>query len=804
MGRGVDLGYFLGILRKRWLLMLIVAAVATAGGMYYRASQIPVYEAGATIKILRQRPRATSADVSFAFEEDQVFFNTQYTLLRTQLEWGDKALDRAAVKVLDRMEIPWEADPEGAGRVAAQRLTGADRQASYDVMQGRSRDGEFRSIEGEEEIPEKLRIALDSVRRDVVHGVWNLTVDSFLAGVQAAPVPGTYLATISFRATDPNVAVLFANLYGELYRDLSRELRAKTVEEEIKFISDRRKELEDELKTAMGNLSEFRGEHPELASGTHVNLAQAEADAIAQKTQSLETELILRRAGEEHLLAMLEASGLLVRAEPEKAPVGIVFAGPSPEKDLHTFLGENLKIQGNAVVSADENVSLFRSRVRGLEEERYSLPPDLTAESFQVRRLRERLQKAQRELGVQVEAAIVRYLGDGFRIRLTIEDLDDRYGEVSVHALARGRLNAKLMELNEEVQEQRAEKEALDQKVEAYLRLKEAKNQQAGGGLLTVQNIELERAARLKDATKIRPNTPMISVLTVLGAITLALGAAFLAEYMDDTIKSKQDLQRIAEVPDIGAIPYMSEKNLSNRCKAVHEEPRSVAAEAFRSLRTGILFSRRDREIQTMLVTSSGPGEGKTTVSVNLATTMAQASKGRVLLIDADLRQPRVHHGLGIDGSVGFTNCLVGNMDLEEAVQETEIENLYVLTSGPTPPNPAELLGGDKTKELLEQACASYGKVILDTPPLVAVTDTCLLAPQVEGVFLVVSVGKTSWRLVGHAREALEAVGAKISATILNSVSARHKSYGAHYGYGYGYGATEADGKDKAAQNLPT
>lgn len=209
--------------------------------------------------------------------------------------------------------------------------------------------------------------------------------------------------------------------------------------------------------------------------------------------------------------------------------------------------------------------------------------------------------------------------------------------------------------------------------------------------------------------------------------------------------------------------------------------PKSPISEQYRTVRTNIQFSSIDKDLKSILVTSSGPEEGKSTVTANLAVAYAQQGK-RILLVDADLRKPTAHYTFRLNNLVGLSNVLVGENVLEEAADQTEIESLDVLTSGPIPPNPAELLGSRRMEALLKEALLSYDMVIFDTPPVIAVTDAQILANLVDGSILVVRSGKTEIEPAQRAKEALEPAKAKLLGTVLNG---RVKS-AANYYYYYG------------------
>jgi capsular exopolysaccharide synthesis family protein len=196
--------------------------------------------------------------------------------------------------------------------------------------------------------------------------------------------------------------------------------------------------------------------------------------------------------------------------------------------------------------------------------------------------------------------------------------------------------------------------------------------------------------------------------------------------------------------------------------------PRSPISEQYRTIRTNIQFSSIDDEIRSIMVTSSGPGEGKSTTAANLAVVFAQQGK-RVLLVDGDLRKPTVHYTFGLPNSFGLTNVLTRQVPLEEAVKPSSEELLSVLTSGPIPPNPAELLGSRGMKEFMEAAQAQFDLIIFDTPPVLAVTDAQVLSNQCDGTIFVISSGKTETDSAQKAKELLEAAKAKILGVIINN-----------------------------------
>jgi len=261
------------------------------------------------------------------------------------------------------------------------------------------------------------------------------------------------------------------------------------------------------------------------------------------------------------------------------------------------------------------------------------------------------------------------------------------------------------------------------------------------------------------------PNTRLNLIVGLLGGAILGVGGALLRTKLDDRVRGEADLRDITDVPLLGGITFdqdATKKPLLTQAK--HQSPR---AESFRQLRTNLQFANVGGTARTALITSSLPGEGKTTTSINLAIALAQAGQS-VCLIDGDLRRPMVGEYLGLDRNAGLTTALLGQTDVGDLIQPWGEDKMYVLTSGQIPPNPSELLGSKGMSDLLLRLEEAFDTVIIDAPPLLPVTDAAVLSQHVGGVLLVIGAQKVQRTDLAKSLNALEMVGAKLLGVVLN------------------------------------
>ena len=289
------------------------------------------------------------------------------------------------------------------------------------------------------------------------------------------------------------------------------------------------------------------------------------------------------------------------------------------------------------------------------------------------------------------------------------------------------------------------------------------------------------------NARRVRPEPVSAGMSAAVVGLVLGVALAFLFEYLDESIKTKEDIQRAvgSKVPVLATIPLIAEWRDRAKPEVVSlTAPRSSAAEAYRALRTSVQFAGLENPVNVIAITSPTAGEGKTTALANLAVVVAGAGR-RVVMLDCDLRRPRIHSFFGLSNEVGFTSWIIGDAPLSAALQEVPgIRRLSLMASGPIPPNPSELLSSRRFPELVRTLQSEGALVLIDTPPLLPVTDAAVIARSIDLVFMVTMAGRGTRKHLRQAMEILNQVDAPLGGLVLNGVESDRQSYyeGSYYG----------------------
>ena len=301
----------------------------------------------------------------------------------------------------------------------------------------------------------------------------------------------------------------------------------------------------------------------------------------------------------------------------------------------------------------------------------------------------------------------------------------------------------------------------------------------------TVDNIAVTTPA-LTPIAPIRPRTLTNTLLAAIVGAMLAFGVAFLIEYLDDTIHDSEQVRDLLGLATLGAILRVRPRDNPEAALVTLDKKHSPIAEGYRVLRTNIQFSGVDEPVRALLITSASPQEGKSTTTANLAVTLAQADQ-RVILVDTDLRRPTAHKLFNLSNNVGITSALMQRADeaADAVLQDTAVSGLRVLTSGPLPPNPSELLGSERMRHLVERLRSQCDVLIFDSPPVMAAADAAILSTLVDGTLLVIDADSTRRAEALRAQETLAKVGGRLLGVVLNKLGERSSGYYSYYYYYY-------------------
>jgi tyrosine-protein kinase Etk/Wzc len=307
---------------------------------------------------------------------------------------------------------------------------------------------------------------------------------------------------------------------------------------------------------------------------------------------------------------------------------------------------------------------------------------------------------------------------------------------------------------------------------------------------MNVGNVRIVEEATLPEKP-IRPKKLQNMLVAIVVGLMAGVGAAMFLEYLDDSIQTTEDAEEAVQLTTLGIIPWLRAKDAAQLITMT--DPRSPASESYRTLRTNIKFLSADSALRTLTITSAGPEEGKSTTIANLGVSFAQAGK-RVLIVDTDMRKPTIHTIFELTNTNGLSSILAGESTFAQAVNPTPQDGLHVLTCGPLPPNPAELLESQRMTNLIEEMKSQYDLILFDAPPIIAVTDASILASRLDGLILLLGVNKVTRKAARHALQLLGRAKVKVWGMVVRGVRPDNDGYYYSYYHRY-YGNLERDNK---------
>ncbi|TKJ44699.1 hypothetical protein CEE34_10855 [Candidatus Aerophobetes bacterium Ae_b3a] len=747
--------YWRLIWKRKWVVILTVVVV-TASAVTFSFLQTPIYEASTTLYLKKAKAGPEQIDifggVSLLATETEI--NTQIEILksRTVLEEVARRLSLISTDSTDKKESGKKSELYEYLRNLLTPILGKSSQ---------------------EENPESLSEKAPSLRGSIL----------------VAPIRNTRLISLTASSDDPGLAQLIANTTAEVFIERDIGSRRRETMAALDFLSRETEKTKENLRQSEETLKEYKEKEgfAELSE---------KARLMVERLSKLESQHESTRISREELNNRLKE----IRSQLEK--VSKVWVSS-------TYISDNPLVQ------------MLRSRLTDLEIRHAQASREFSSDDPQVTYIKAQIEETRKELKRNVETVVA---GKTESISPVYTGL---YTKLVSYETEVNALQAKEDALGSLAAEYEGEVSKLPQQELTLARLQ--RDQQVNSDLyailVTAKNkAEIESASEigtievvdpaLKPTGPVKPKKKLNTLLGLIAGLIFGGGLAFFLEYADKTIKTEDEAKGLLNLPILGVIPrpgaggrygYTYSQRSSKRKKrkeikaSILKErktpieliswdlPQSHVSEAYKTLITNLQFTKPDRKPKTIVVTSSIPQEGKTSVVINLAITLASSGE-KVLLADADLRVSRVHKIFKLDVSPGLTDLLTNEKSPKDVIHNVEgVNNLDILTSGSLPPNPSDLLRSSRMKNLTLELQKEYDRILFDSPPLLAIADTSILSSNVDGTLLVLGVNEVDRQAAQKAKESLEKVKAHILGLVLNKMKPEDSRYGKYYYQYYSY-----------------
>ncbi|MEA3412760.1 MAG: polysaccharide biosynthesis tyrosine autokinase [Pseudomonadota bacterium] len=559
-------------------------------------------------------------------------------------------------------------------------------------------------------------------------------------GLSVVPVRNSRLVTLNFDGTDPVLATRILNTLADAFVKTSLERRFEATIYAKKFLEERIEQVRANLEDSEAELARYTTRHGIVDVEKMESILQAKLMGLSQQLVNTESQRI---ALESEFQQMNSTDGELIRTLDNPVIQGL----------KSTLAGLESEYQ--------ENRTVFKPAYPKMEQLQASID-----------RVQQKIDAEMDNVEFAVRQSYLSKVREQAAIEAGMNQTKDEILGLREHT-------TDFKALQREVHTNRELFEGLLQ------RMKEV-GVVAGVGTNNISVVDPAEVPKAQFKPNLQKNLLLAIVLGLMGGI----GLAFLFEHLDDTIKSSQDMENLMRKPVLGIVPLVKlnreDAEEVNLAMLTHDDPRSGLAEAFRSLRTSLQFSTADGAPKLLHFTSSGPAEGKTTSAINTAIACAQTGS-TVLLVDADLRNPSLHKEFGLPNTHGLTHYLAGTAKPAEITQATDIPNLFVITSGPQSPNPAELLGGAKMADLMKLSAERFANVILDGPPVLGLADALILGNVAQASVVVVEAAVTRKNALEAALKRLNNVQTTVIGGILTKYGQGSSGYGYDYDYNYRY-----------------
>ncbi len=572
----------------------------------------------------------------------------------------------------------------------------------------------------------------------------DVIADAIRAGIIVKPVKESRIINISFRSENPEFASLIANTIADAYQEEVMSIQHHSSGYALQWMTKKANEEKEKLARAEKKLQEYMQKNDIVTIEDRVAIIPQKLTNLTQKLAEAEAQRKKLEGVYEQIKTLKEKGGDL-----ETLPVFANHAG--------------LQTQREQIRKAEQHILELKQK--------YGPKHPVMLEAFA--ELRE--QKAKKEQEIQKIIELVR------------NEYEMARAEEENMRTALAKVKQEVMLLNEKMTEYRILKRDVESNRVLYdallMRIKEkgVSEKTLKVNVWTTQKAEIP-------TVPVKPNKKRNILLAIILGLFGGVGLAFFLEYLDNTVKDPEEVEKRFGVSVLGVVEMLKKDH--NPDLMLLEEPSSSFSESFKSLRTAVLLSSAESPPKQVLITSMSPGEGKTTTAVNLAVAISQTERS-VLLIDTDLRKPRVHKALGLSNRKGLSSLLSG-MEAENILIKHPESGLTVLPAGPVPPNPAELLGSRKFAQVMEALAKRFDTIILDSSPMLSATDSLLVSKQVDGTIIVCRYGIATNDMLKQGIKSLDEIQSNVLGVVLNAIELKHSKYYSYYGYyQYAYKAEE-------------
>jgi capsular exopolysaccharide synthesis family protein len=728
--------YLFVILKRKWLIMSLVLVITSLVTIQaYREPSI--YQGSSTIRIEPKQGSILQTGGALVINQnDPNFWGTQLRLLQ------NPSLARQVIVTLDLDNNPEFLGGQANSSVfsSLKRIFSREKSAPAPAQ---GQNSEPQAV-GERELQERQLTPEQLEKLEPYE-------DAIIANETIQPIDKTNLVVISYNHTNPQLAQRIADTLAEVFIQNNVERQQSGTSKAEVALAQQIAKYQEQVKTKRDARFNFAKNNSLPLTPTSTNLAQ-------QREQTYSAQLLDAENERRNLLAAYNA------AKSADDP----FTNPEVQKD--------------------ELIRKYREKLSDLKEKREALLQIYTEEWPEVKKLNAQIASTEADLKKAPAQVLVSMKKNYERAEAREKSLVSAYSQQHGKTVAQTKAEIDLAAMTQEL--------TTDEQYLNTLLQKQRELSATSGDSGT--NVSIATRSRLPHEP-VGPARLRSIIVAFLLSLMAGIGLAFLLDFLDDTVKSLDDIDRYIHLPALALIPAArNEKRLGggdgaaapqspSTALALVDDVRSPIAEAYRHLRTSLLLSSAGNPPKTILITSSQPSEGKTTTAINTAFMLSQTG-AEVLIIDCDLRRPRLHSNFNLSNARGLTNYLAGESPIDELLQSTEkAPNLKLLTSGPIPPNPAELLGSDEMRKLLASLSERFTHIVVDSPPAISFTDASIISTFVDGVILVVHGGRSSRAVVRRARQQLLDVGAHIFGIVLNNVKAESHDYYYAAGYYSGY-----------------